>query len=442
MTASELHRKLLFYGFSDITEFLKNSPLNRYLYKKMLECRESGSVETPVLTLFNELYFQCVRVGFDINPGDAIMRRYIEEEIWWLKSKEAAMLVFSFVWLILKMKRILSFNEECFLEHLTPILTKSRKGKESLEAILQDMKENDIKVPDQFAPMVYPVVKAIPMQRSDDNALIKKIAKHTIKLAQDFVNFIPTDNDYQPNPNAWMELTDNYSHAWIEKFVKLYSNKNDSLALLERIEYSIPRNECKKHEDFFLGLRMHIESGQVVYRVVRDKEMDSIHDWIEVESFGMKEALNPYTNELKNLADQYKDERDEARRHIDEMTKHYEMEITRLQSKLESLNKELESKTVAEKVDNAEPKELSLTVSEMAEHVKERFSKSGADEFITMFYRLSLKHGYLDERTCNAIDAIIPYILERGALRQNFDIKEAENVYINPTVNNHAKDEK
>lgn len=46
MTASELQRKLLFYGHNDVTEFLQNSPLNRYLYKKIIECRETDNVTT------------------------------------------------------------------------------------------------------------------------------------------------------------------------------------------------------------------------------------------------------------------------------------------------------------------------------------------------------------------------------------------------------------
>ena len=36
MNASELNRQLLFYGYSEVTDYLKNSPLNRYIYKKFL----------------------------------------------------------------------------------------------------------------------------------------------------------------------------------------------------------------------------------------------------------------------------------------------------------------------------------------------------------------------------------------------------------------------
>lgn len=281
MNASELNRKLLYYGHNDVADYLQNSPLNRYLYKQILNNRDSSN-KSSVVTIFNEIYYQCVRVAFDINPGENLMHRYIEEEIWWLKSRNDAVLVFFFVWMLLKAKRTLTFNEECFLESLTSILKKSENVEDSLEALLRDMKENDIKVPDEFAQMRYPVVKAIPVQSGDNSALIKKVAGESKKMVKSFINIISPENDYQPNPNAWMELTDNYSHAWIEKYAKLYPDTNDRLAILERIECSIPRSQRKKHEDFFVGLRMHIESGQVVYKALRDEDMDNVKEWIEV----------------------------------------------------------------------------------------------------------------------------------------------------------------
>ena len=36
MTSSELNRKLLFRGHREVTDFLRNSPLNRCLYKRFL----------------------------------------------------------------------------------------------------------------------------------------------------------------------------------------------------------------------------------------------------------------------------------------------------------------------------------------------------------------------------------------------------------------------
>lgn len=156
MTASELQRKLLYFGFSDLTDYLRNSPLNRYLYKQFLDYKEYNGISTPIISLFNELYYQCVRIDFDSNPGENLKVRYLNESELWLKSRAAAELVFDYVWVLLRRKGNLSFNEECFLERLSAIVIPNRKEKE-LEQILKYMEDMDIKVPDQFAPMHYPV---------------------------------------------------------------------------------------------------------------------------------------------------------------------------------------------------------------------------------------------------------------------------------------------
>lgn len=440
MTASELQRKLLFYGYSDVTKFLQNSPLNRYLYKQILDCQESIGVYIPEVTLFNEIYFQCVRVGFDINPGYNISWRYIEEECWWLQSRRAAEMVFVFVWAMLTMKRTLTFNENCFLEHLAPHLSQNSKNRNKFKELIRDMKENNIKVPDQFAPMSYPVVAAIPIEANVMRSLMYSFVRATSSLLSWLRD---SEFSYKPLSNAWMELTDDYSHAWIEMYVKLYPTTEDRLTILERIETSMPRRVRKKHKDFLHGLRIHIESGQVVYRVLRDDEMKNRQEWIEVENFGLKEALNPYTNELENIANQYKQERDEARRLCEEQKKTYEMELARMEAKYERAVKELEDTTKTEETVEKTTSELALTVSEMAAHVKERFSKAGAEEFITMYYRLAIKHGNLDEGTCKIIDEIVPAVIQRDVIRQTIEIPQAGQVNINPQeVVNHFKDEK
>ena len=428
MTASELQRKLLFYGFSDITDFLRDSPLNRYLYKNMLDYREICGIETPMIKLLNEIYFQCVRVGFDINPGEDLSDRYIDEAAWWLKSKPAAEMVFFFVWGIFKRKRKLTFGEECFIEHLNPLVLHS-ENKEMLEELFMDMQSKDVKVPDQFAPMIYPTVAAIPIQTKFDTSFFKC-------LVRTYSKGNPRGVKYHPLPNCWMELTDNYSHPLIEKYVKLYNGVDDRLALLERIERSCPRRLYKKHKEFFTGLRMHIESGQVVYRALRDDEVNNKHEWVDVEVFGMAESLNIYTNELKNIAEQYKQERDEARKQCEEQRKTYEMQMTRLGAKYESAVKELEQTTREKEMVEEERQEPALLVSEMASHVMERFSKSSAEEFITMFYRLALRHGNLDETACNMIDRIIPVILQRGSNQKYIFEKDVHQVNINSEVEN------
>lgn len=69
MNASELSRQLLFYGYDEVTDYLKNSPLNRYIYKKFLTILPEYGITVPLVTMFNEIYYQCVRVNYDGMPG-------------------------------------------------------------------------------------------------------------------------------------------------------------------------------------------------------------------------------------------------------------------------------------------------------------------------------------------------------------------------------------
>ena len=76
--------------------------------------------------------------------------------------------------------------------------------------------------------------------------------------------------------------------------------------------------------------------------------------------------------------------------------------------------------------------DLKLSVSEMIEIVKERFSKSGADEFYGMISNLAVKHGWMNESLWKMIDGIVPAVIERDKPRQTVRIPHAAQVNINP----------
>lgn len=83
-----------------------------------------------------------------------------------------------------------------------------------------------------------------------------------------------------------------------------------------------------------------------------------------------------------------------------------------------------------------------FTFSEMAEIVKTRFSKAGAEEFTNMLYKLASKHGYLDENTSRAIDGIVAAVIEREKGSTTVQIPTAHQVNINPhQVTNEIKNE-
>ena len=153
MTASELNRKLLFSGYAEATDFLNSSPLNRYLYKFFIDKLPQYRIEVPIVTFFNEIYYQCVRINYDGTPGVDIENRYIEEETEWIKSELASKLIFSIVWALISSKRNLTFHEECYLFKLTPYV-KTCDFRIEAEQIVNDIRTLGLKVPEQFPLMI------------------------------------------------------------------------------------------------------------------------------------------------------------------------------------------------------------------------------------------------------------------------------------------------
>ena len=89
------------------------------------------------------------------------------------------------------------------------------------------------------------------------------------------------------------------------------------------------------------------------------------------------------------------------------------------------------------------PKELTLTLSEIVDFVKERFSRSGAAEMCTMLYGKAIEHNRVDEDVFKLIEGIVPAIIKRDKPQTNVDIKEASQVNINPqeVINHYTKGE-
>ena len=65
---------------------------------------------------------------------------------------------------------------------------------------------------------------------------------------------------------------------------------------------------------------------------------------------------------------------------------------------------------------------LMFNLDEMADYMKERFSKSGAEEASAMLYHLAVEHGTLAEETFRQIDSIVPAILKRNKMQQIFNL--------------------
>lgn len=94
---------------------MRNSPLNRFIYKQLLTVRQQYNIDIPILTLLNEVYYQCVHIQNDRTPGEDIEKRFLEEGVEWLGSRDATMVVFVIAWALFLRKRNLTFHEDVFL---------------------------------------------------------------------------------------------------------------------------------------------------------------------------------------------------------------------------------------------------------------------------------------------------------------------------------------
>jgi hypothetical protein len=127
------------------------------------------------------------------------------------------------------------------------------------------------------------------------------------------------------------------------------------------------------------------------------------------------------------------------KKQLEEQRNSYEKKIEALESnyqrELESLVKELnENYQDRENDKNVEepPQEQTLSLIKMIAHVKEQFSKSAAEEFVNMFYHISMSQGSIDETIATLIDGIVPSIIKRDSPHTQIKLSNPQQVNINP----------
>lgn len=407
MDSSELHRKLLYCGYTDLADYIKDSPTNRYIYKLLLDLRTSNKIEVPILKLFNEIYYQCVRIQSDGNPGEDVSRRYLDEEEIWLgrNSGHANLLVFCIVSAIIKRKTKLSFNEECFLKQLEPLMA----GCEFTQVgndLTKFMEDNNIFSPYEFKTMPCPVDE-IPMRIDLEYRTSLTFFERVKKLLSLPVESSPVDF------NPWRKVTDDFSENAIQWYVDLYTTRQDQLRLLERIERACTKAEYAMHQGFFDYLKMFIRGGNYVtnsmgYRMMPKDFVYASDEWRINES--QRTLFNTRIEELEcRCVEQQHDHAVELAR----VEAKYQAEVAELKRQLEQKAKEEGNVQRVEYTPSHPNHGQSLMLDEMVNHVKQCFSRSAAEEFCTMYYRLAMEHGNLDEETAKLIDGIGPAIFQR-----------------------------
>ena len=79
--------------------------------------------------------------------------------------------------------------------------------------------------------------------------------------------YIPIENRHRSltekneHTEAWRSVTSNYSLSVIEKYVRLYSNPDDQLELIDRILRTIPLEKNTSVEEFLMNLVDRIKAG-------------------------------------------------------------------------------------------------------------------------------------------------------------------------------------
>lgn len=453
MTASELIRQLLFYGYEEVTDYLKNSPLNRYLYKQFLNLLPAHNIEVPMVSLFNEIYFQCVHVNYDGSPGVDIGQRYLSESEAWLESQSATQVVFASVWAILNNKRKMTFNEECFLSQLTPYIKNGAFFDYAAE-LKKAIQWVGMEVPDPFPTMTCPI-DGIPkfevyVERRSLTNLINASIEKRLSLSSNFF-------ELQEHTAAWQEATCNYSHAVIENLVRLYSTPSDQLELIERIQRTLPREEVINLDGFLKDLVGKIKTGNFGLDNTRTSRIVGPDDFAyseEYDEYRYNLALDRAATDVElNREEQLKRDCEALQRELDDLKKSHELEIAKLEALHSAEIKRLKRERIklTHETTKNEPlqegtsssDELTFSINEIVSHVKGCFSRAGGDEVSTMLYHLAVNHGYLAEDTFKLIDSIKSTIIQRDKPQQNVDITTAHQVYVSPqNVNNYTKEER
>lgn len=419
MNASELHRKLHYCGYADISAYLTDNAVNRYIYKQLINVWQRYGVSTSTLKLFNEVYYQCVKVQTDSRPGEEVQRRYLKDAEAWLGSCDAALLVASIVWALLQRKYKKSFSDECFVEQIAPFVEKG-EFVDMANGLVSFMQNGDIYSPQEFKTMPCPV------------------------------NELP-DGDAFEGDEMWRTVTEKFTPAVIERLLTLYSNRAEQGDLLNCIIGGMSYDEKQENRELIRRLRENINKGDYLplgnYFDNQDKDDDPDTDYDFMFAAGLKQTME---EAYDDRAEQYKQERDTYKYRLEEQKKahaaelarieaNYQAEIARLKTLLEQ-QPQTQAPTPETTPPNATTTDPAFTITEMVALVKERFSKPGADEVSAMFYSLAAEHRFLDGDVLKLINGIVPAILQRDSRNQYFELPNVQQFNNNPgNVNNNPK---
>lgn len=412
MTASELHRKLLFRGYDDVSVYLNDSPVNRYIYLQMLDTYTRRELTVPILSMFNEIHYQCVKIQCDRHPGESVTERYLNEAEKWLGSRNAALLVYCIVWALLQRKLKPSFNDACFIRQITPAVKNS--------------------------PYVLTANDLINYMKSENEYTSPKFKLLTAPISE-----IPKQV-YIPDENPWRFITDNFTHTSIKWYVNLYTNLEDQKEVYNRIADAFNGVERIRESVFLQQIQASIEKGDFL---PNDKLVNNSQD--DDGEMCMEEMYAYQTAWDDERAQQFLLERDKAIKQCKEQKIDFDLSIARLEAKYKAeiaalkalLGKLPDAEKKPDLIDSqadSAAKAIPFTVDEMIDYVKMEFSMTSAVEFSLMLYSLAASKNYRDDDFNKSVDSIRDAVKKRNTLRQTIEIPNVTQFINNPSqVENH-----
>lgn len=207
-----LPRTFIYRDKRELDDFLRDNPLNDALYDVFLDVKDNYyNLKISAEKIFNEVYYQCTRLMLDSHPETRLWD-YLndaKENTGWRYTSD---LVFSMVYAVLSLQKEISPSIKRFLRYLEgknlndcyfpafQQLVEERRGRESYES--------------DFTPCPEPPERVL-----------------------NYGTFI------------WSTVTDNYSQERIRMIVNLWKEKEDKLAILDKIEHNFDFDEeCEKNK--------------------------------------------------------------------------------------------------------------------------------------------------------------------------------------------------
>lgn len=435
MTSSELHRRLLFCGYTDLSFYLKDSQVNRYIYNQLLVFLSEHELDVSILTLFNEVYYQMVRIHRDGEPGVDIAVRYLEEERAWLRSQPASEMVFCLVWVFLNRMQVTEFSASCFKEQLFPLIKKNNFFLFA-QSLIRNLEKEKLCTQNYYGThpcRVTEIPMRIDLEYQTSMSLINKIR---LRLS------LPVESSAK-DFNPWRKVTNNFSEKTIERYIRLYVTREDQLGLLDRIEKACTKAEHREHQRFFLQLKANICEGDyvpqsVVYYHYSGEKMPDTNFLKQKEQWVQEKAQ--YKNQIKLLEKRLTEMRNEKEVEKSLLQAKYEVAIEELRQSISGQKGGEDDVTIApeKKKTSVEQggEEISLTIEELIAEIKKTLSHTSANEISLVLYHILINRGIKNDEAFKLIDSITPAIYQREALHQTINIPSANHVEINPQIVN------